>query len=173
MRESRWVPSQTTRTARKVRAGEVTRLGTLLVRHSPSSAAEVRRHLVTDLVAHNVPAPVVDDAILLVSELIGNAVRHGRPLPDDSIRVTWHVETRSLQVRVTDGGNTTDSPHITHAGPRDTRGRGLSIVDALSAVWGVDHTSGTNTVWAVVPLRRAADGRFAEPSLAGVASGDG
>jgi len=107
--------------------------------------------LTADLRAQRIHDSTVEEAALLVTELVGNAVRYARPLPDDCLLVSWQVEARGVQIRVTDGGGLLDSPHLAYAGPRDTRGRGLSIVNALAAVWGVDGGAGSTTVWVVLP----------------------
>lgn len=115
--------------------------------HSPTSAGEVRHSLVADLRRLGVPREMVDDAALLVSELVGNAVRYARPLPGGIIHVSWSCDHRCLIVRVTDGGSV-DAPHLRQAGPSDTRGRGLAIVDTLARVWGVENGHNGSTVWA-------------------------
>jgi len=103
-----------------------------------------------DLRARAVDGPAVAEAALLVTELVGNAVRHARPLADGRILVSWRTEAGRLYMRVTDGGSTIEEPHVTQAGPQDTRGRGLSIVDALARQWGVERTLGSSTVWATL-----------------------
>jgi anti-sigma regulatory factor (Ser/Thr protein kinase) len=130
-------------------------VGTVSVPHDPASAGEVRRQLIEDLQSRHIHVSSVEEAALLVTELVGNAVRHARPLPGGRILVSWRVEAGRLQVRVTDGGNTTEEPHLAHAGPNDTHGRGLAIVDALSALWGVDTSRGSTTVWATLPVHAA------------------
>lgn len=122
-------------------------LATLTVPHSPTSAGEVRHSLVTDLRRSGLPVDVVEDAALLVSELVGNAVRYARPLPGGVIHVSWAHNHEYLTVKVTDGGSI-DAPRIKRAGPRDTRGRGLAIVAALASKWGVEDRTEVSTVWA-------------------------
>ncbi|MFL6129577.1 MAG: ATP-binding protein [Mycobacteriales bacterium] len=121
------------------------------ITHAPSSAAQARRQVGADLAGQGLSAAVVDDAQLVVSELIGNAVRYGRPLPGNTLRVSWAVEPDCLVLKVTDGGSH-QSPRFRDAGPSDVRGRGLAIVDALARKWGVDrHENGVgpiSTVWA-------------------------
>lgn len=125
------------------------------VRHAPASAGEVRRELGADLARRGLPEQVVQDATLMASELVGNAVRHGRPLPGGVLRVTWSLEADCLRLQVTDGGGG-DRPRLRAAGPADQRGRGLAIVAALAAKWGVEeHRDGAdpvNTVWADLPV---------------------
>jgi anti-sigma regulatory factor (Ser/Thr protein kinase) len=99
---------------------------------------------------------VIDDAVLILSELLSNACRHGRPLGDaqagdGDVRVAWRVEqTGRLTVEVTDGGGPTRpapaTPSVTAHG-----GRGLNIITALAEDWGVrDDARGEVTVWVVV-----------------------
>lgn len=121
------------------------------IEHTPSSAAEARRELGADLVGLGLPRAVVENAALVVSELIGNAVRYGRPLPGNTLRVAWAVEPGCLVLKVSDGGSPR-SPRFREAGPSDVRGRGLAIVDALARKWGVDRYENgagpVSTVWA-------------------------
>lgn len=112
----------------------------------------MRHSLVGELVRLGLARDQVDDAALLISELVGNAVRYARPLAGGVIRVSWQCEPHRLLVRVTDGGGP-DAPRLRRAGPADTRGRGLAIVDALAYTWGVENHSDTSTVWAEL-LRR-------------------
>jgi hypothetical protein len=146
--------------------------------HGPTGVAEARRRLRADLGAQDVPEPVVDDAVLIVSELISNACRHARPLGDalgegaatgtgrlpadaqasagplpGGIRAAWTVGQDGLLVlEVTDGGGPTRprpaSPSLSAHG-----GRGLGIVDSLALRWGVRDAPGEVTVWAVLPAR--------------------
>ncbi|MET4661224.1 anti-sigma regulatory factor (Ser/Thr protein kinase) [Streptomyces sp. PvP037] len=99
---------------------------------------------------------VIDDAVLILSELLSNACRHGRPLGDapagdGDVRAAWQVDPRGrLVVEVTDGGGPTRpapaTPSVTAHG-----GRGLNIITALADDWGVrDEVPGEVTVWVVV-----------------------
>ena len=80
-----------------------------------------------------------------------NAVRHGRPLPSGDITIEWTLSADGYYLAVTDGGN---SPSVTPraADIRDTNGRGLMIVAALSQEWGVINGTNTTTVWTRAPL---------------------
>lgn len=66
-------------------AQEVPTSTTMALPHGPTGVAEARRRLRTDLYARDVPEPVIDDAVLILSELLSNSCRHARPLgdPDD------------------------------------------------------------------------------------------
>lgn len=50
--------------------------------HGPTGVAEARRKLRGELYAQAVPEPVIDDAVLILSELLSNSCRHARPLGD-------------------------------------------------------------------------------------------
>jgi anti-sigma regulatory factor (Ser/Thr protein kinase) len=105
--------------------------------------------------AHSVDGALAGDAELLLSELVGNAVRHARPLPGGGVRVAWEVASSEVVLRVTDGGSTNGHrPRETPAGPDAISGRGLTIVAALAARWGVEPASGGGgqSVWAVLAV---------------------
>ncbi|MDQ0294832.1 anti-sigma regulatory factor (Ser/Thr protein kinase) [Streptomyces sp. DSM 41037] len=98
----------------------------------------------------------IDDAVLILSELLSNACRHGRPLDDapigdGDVRAGWRVDDRGrLTVEVTDGGGPTrpvpSTPSVTAKG-----GRGLNIITALAEEWGTrDGACGELTVWALL-----------------------
>ena len=53
---------------------------TMAVPHGPASVGAARRRLRKDLAEHQVPDVVIDDAVLILSELLSNACRHARPL---------------------------------------------------------------------------------------------
>jgi anti-sigma regulatory factor (Ser/Thr protein kinase) len=125
------------------------------VRHAPASASAVRRQLGADLADAGLPAAVIGDAALVVSELVGNAVRHAAPLPGGVLEVSWTVDAGYVRLRVSDGGG--PSMPVRHdAGPEDVRGRGLAIVAALALDWGVETSrSGggpMSTVWVELPV---------------------
>jgi len=115
---------------------------TLHLASEPSSIARARR-TVRELGAE-LEKRVVDDAELLASELVTNAVRHGRPL----IRLTVAVEDHAITVRVFDAGRRRPvvQPDV---GPDVPSGRGLLMVDLVATAWGVESEPGAEgkTVW--------------------------
>lgn len=125
---------------------------------STRSVREARTLVRTDLAASALPEAVVDDALLVVSELISNSLRHARGLPGDRIGLAWWCQERRVTIEVTDGGG----PSFPTAGPPATSaigGRGLAMVAAVSADWGVDRSPAETTVWAVVGSPDAGAGR--------------
>ena len=85
-----------------------------------------------------VPPSTVDDAQLLVSELVANSMRHARIGPNDTIRVTAEVEKGRLRVDVIDGGRG-DLPPVAggiRPSPGAESGWGLYLVETLATRWG-------------------------------------
>ena len=115
------------------------------------SAHVARDHLVSWMDELSVNAEERDDARLVVSELIGNAVRHAQPLDDGTVLVTWTAGPRGLDIAVTDGGART-TPERVDASVSDVSGRGLSIVETLSTRWWVETSRSRTTVHALVAL---------------------
>ncbi|MFC5200010.1 SpoIIE family protein phosphatase [Streptomyces kaempferi] len=82
---------------------------------------------------------------LIVSELVGNAIRHGAP----PLRLRLILD-RMLTCEVSDGASS--APHVKHARTVDETGRGLFIVASLAGQWGARHHQHGKTVWAEQPL---------------------
>ncbi|GAA1964760.1 ATP-binding protein [Kitasatospora viridis] len=61
-------------------AREVPTSSTMAVPHGPASVGAARRRLRRDLGDRAVPAAVIDDAVLILSELLSNSCRYARPL---------------------------------------------------------------------------------------------
>ncbi|UQX02079.1 ATP-binding protein [Streptomyces sp. RerS4] len=137
-------------------AQEVPTSSCMDVRHGPAGVGEARHRMREQLRISGLSESVVDDAVLILSELLSNACRHGRPLGarevgDGEIRAAWCVDKAGrLTVEVTDGGGPTRpvpaTPSVTAHG-----GRGLNIISALAHDWGVrDGAAGEVTVWVIV-----------------------
>lgn len=123
---------------------------------SPESARVARGALHSWLDSVDAADETRDDARLLISELVGNSVRHARPLDDELLRVEWRLEANGapsslLAIKVTDGGAGT-VPSVVDAGTGDTCGRGLAIVEHLAARWWVEGSGSGVTVVAEIPL---------------------
>lgn len=96
------------------------------------------------------PQETVEDALLMVSELVTNAVRHGTP----DVVLTLELLTDRVRIAVHDAGETL--PVIPDGQPSIDRptGRGLLIVAATASDWGVMRAEGRagKTVWAELHL---------------------
>ena len=97
------------------------------------------------------PTDEIEDARVIVSELIANSIRHAQPLPEGDLEVTWHLEPQGLEVAVTDGGGTT-RPRKVHAPSSAVAGRGMAIVDSLALSWWADRSRTRSTVHAIIPV---------------------
>lgn len=128
-------------------AGVSERSWSVTVPHHPRGAALARHRLADELAAHPIDAAIAADVVSVVSELVGNAARHARPLDGGVIRVGWAVRPALVEVRVSDGG-APGRPALRIAEPDSGNGRGLAIVAALADRWGVEHTSAGRDVWA-------------------------
>ena len=109
---------------------------------SLTSAREARAFAQATLAEWAV-ADIVDDVLLVITELVNNAVTHA--LSDCELRLS--VNPLSLRVEVVDAGEGTPDP----LPPSSTRnhGRGLHLIDALTAAWGFEPiASGGKMVWA-------------------------
>jgi anti-sigma regulatory factor (Ser/Thr protein kinase) len=87
-----------------------------------------------------------ETVVLLVSELVSNAVQHGGPHgPDSSVGLTVEERSGGVRVEVTDAGN---GDPIPCDGPIDRpSGRGLLLVEALASRWGCKRMAVGKTVW--------------------------
>ncbi|WP_369377703.1 ATP-binding protein [Streptomyces sp. cg36] len=139
-------------------AQEVPTSSSMAVPYGPAGVGKARHRMREQLLGSGVSEPVVDDAVLVLSELLSNACRHGRPLGpadmgDGDVRAAWRIDKAGrLTVEVTDGGGPTRpipaTPSVTARG-----GRGLNIISALAQDWGVrDSAAGEVTVWAIIPV---------------------
>ena len=63
-------------------AQEVPTSSTMALPHGPTGVGRARRAMRRELAAQDVPETVVDDAVLILSELLSNSCRHARPLGD-------------------------------------------------------------------------------------------
>lgn len=123
---------------------------TILLPHAPASVAIARERISRELSGAAYEPNLVDDIVLVASELFSNALRHARPLPSGRIAVT--VEPRgdgSVEVAVADGGAGTE-PRLAHASLSSLGGRGLGIVEHVAQRWGVRHDDAFTVVWAVL-----------------------
>ena len=103
----------------------------LVLPTDPRSAATARAFVRnSSCPAHDLE--VLDEALLLISELVTNSVKYGGA----PILLAIECDEHALQVRVRDGSPV--QPTLRAAGEDDESGRGLALVDLLSDAWGMD-----------------------------------
>lgn len=115
------------------------------------SSIRVARHSITArLTAWSVPDGVCADAVLLMSELATNAVRH---TPSTRILCGIGLVTdRCLRLEVHDHAYAGGKLQPREPGPDDECGRGLLLVEELADAWGADHSAltGGRAMWATL-----------------------
>jgi anti-sigma regulatory factor (Ser/Thr protein kinase) len=92
------------------------------------------------------PTEVADDVLLVVSELVTNALLHART------ELELHVRTSCDSVFVAVRDANLDPPRRLEASALDAGGRGLCLVESLSDRWGVDEEPGGKVVWCELAL---------------------
>ena len=109
----------------------------------PASAGHARRFVTRALRGCNVD---IDLVTLLVSELVSNGVLHARTVLELSVR------SRGTNIRVSVADESVEMPAMKHYGADAVTGRGLTMIDANAARWGVDERSTGKSVWFEVPI---------------------
>ena len=91
-------------------------------------------------------APLVDAALVVVSELVTNAIVHAH----SSCEVRLVRKPNLLRIEVVDGGR--GVPDLQAPDVDSEGGRGMLLTSAYSAAWGVDSVPRAKVVWAELPL---------------------
>ncbi|MER6954917.1 MULTISPECIES: ATP-binding protein [unclassified Streptomyces] len=121
-----------------------------LPRH-PASVGLARRRVRDHLAdwGHGPEDPALVDAVLVVSELATNVVRHG-PLREREFEVAvTALGDGSCLIEVSDEGRV--EPRLRPVGEWEEHGRGLHLVEHIAAAWGVwSRGRHGKTVWALV-----------------------
>jgi CheY-like chemotaxis protein len=114
--------------------------------NEPESVARARRFV--ESTCHSWAAhDAIDPALLVVSELVTNAITHGGGIC--ALRLRHNKD--ALRIEVVDRGD--GSPEIAAASDTAEGGRGLRIVTLTARAWGVDDgAEGTKVVWAELSL---------------------
>jgi anti-sigma regulatory factor (Ser/Thr protein kinase) len=109
----------------------------------PEGASFARRAMARAAELWRLDRDMTETALLLVSELATNAIRHGSP----PVRLSLRLERDRLRVEVTDSSPAL--PELSHPSPDQVGGRGLQIVQQLAATWGASSSPRRlgKTVW--------------------------
>ncbi|MGY5007786.1 ATP-binding protein [Streptomyces sp. 900105755] len=116
----------------------------------PGSPAQARRLVRARLTGWSVCADTCDTAVLVISELVTNAIVH---TASSRVVCELHDHDDTVRIAVQDEGCAPDEPHPSPQRPEEEHGRGLLLVEALCQAWGAqEHGSGL-LVWAELPRR--------------------
>ncbi len=132
-------------------AGKPSRGLSFSVSGGVEACAQARREVLAGDGA--IPAAARDDLLLLINELVTNAVRHADVGPDESVRVDLRRWPRRVRVEVTHAGHGFEHEPVPPS-PDAIGGWGLVLVDRIADRWGITSEMGTTGVW--FELRSAA-----------------
>lgn len=111
------------------------------------------RHAAAAVLGHW-PAERRDAILLVISELVTNAVRHGSADVHDRVGLTLRTRHGTLRVEVVDVRARGGAVEATTRGDGEQRsGWGLPIVAELTDRWGVERGPGRTCVWCEVDDR--------------------
>ncbi|MFC3686977.1 SpoIIE family protein phosphatase [Aquipuribacter hungaricus] len=130
----------------QVQGGEPAPTLALTVDDEPAGIPRARREVGAALTAWGVEQDVCETVLLLLSELVTNALVHGRP----PVHVRVRRGPTALALEVHDSAQT--MPRRGDPDDSDEHGRGLQLVSAMSARWGTRPTMVGKAVWCTVPL---------------------
>ena len=121
--------------------------GSWALEHAPQAAAAARRITRSCVGAWEIGDDYAQSVLLVVSELVTNAVEHAQA------PVTLHLYHTDCDERVwigvSDGGPAQRDGAWTRSCARDEHGRGLAVVEALTEIHGTRaHLNGHTTHWA-------------------------
>lgn len=111
-----------------------------------ASVGEARSWIDAFLAEHDIEDTVRDDAQLVASELVTNALMHG----EGALVLRASVEDSKVHVSVTDSGD--ELPEVLPLDPSRIGGLGLIVVGRIASNWGVAPFPGGKTVWAALAL---------------------
>jgi signal transduction histidine kinase len=101
----------------------------------------------------DLPSAARDDVLLLVTELVTNAVRHAGVGPDRSVQIELRRWPQRVRVDVVDPGSDFARVRPRSSGD-DSGGWGLMLVDRIAARWGAWSGAAGTCVWFEVEFGR-------------------
>jgi anti-sigma regulatory factor (Ser/Thr protein kinase) len=111
-----------------------------MVPTDPARIGAVRHAAERHLTASGVDGPI-DAIVLMISELLTNALRHGSPPATISVNTDHH------RVRVAVSDRSPAPPQVMPMEPTRVGGNGMRIIDSLASTWGFEPVEGGKAVW--------------------------
>lgn len=107
---------------------------TVRMPHGPGTANAARLAMLPELVDAGLRATVVNDAQIVLGELVMNACEHGRPDGDGRVEISWCLHDGILRISVHDSGHVPELRAIPFS-DESVRSRGLAIVEYVCERW--------------------------------------
>ena len=112
----------------------------------PETVPAARHFAMSYLAQWPLRPDVRDDAELMVSELVTNALRHGPP------PIYLDVSLRGNRIRISVADSSRVAPQAMAATTWSEGGRGLALLQAVAADWGSEMASSGKRVWCELPV---------------------
>ncbi|MGW2822530.1 ATP-binding protein [Streptomyces sp. NPDC001443] len=142
-----------------VRLGAERRFRFELAAH-PASPTQARRLTRARLTGWSVCEDTCDTAVLVVSELVTNAIVH---TASSRVVCELHDGDDRVRIAVRDEGCAPGEPHPSPQRPEEEHGRGLLLIEALCHSWGAQEQGSGLLVWAEIPRGAATPRIPAQP----------
>ncbi|MER6343586.1 ATP-binding protein [Streptomyces sp. NPDC001595] len=146
----------------------------LEIRPDPAEVGRARRWARARLAGSAIAAdePLAETLILLVSELVTNAVVHtGRPAVLRLCLPQAAAGAATVRLEVADGSDRAPVPRWVDS--EETGGRGLALVDGLADRWGWNQEGAGKRIWCELDRHSAAGGGAAAYGSGGAAAYEG
>ena len=119
-------------------------VGSLTIAGGTPNVSEARAFVALTLGAEH---PCTDEAVLLCSELVTNAVLHSESgQPGGTVTVVVLGLPGAVRIEVVDNGSTRSTP-VVKADVYEPHGHGLFLVEQLAEQWGYTRDEVGTTVW--------------------------
>jgi anti-sigma regulatory factor (Ser/Thr protein kinase) len=118
-----------------------------------AAPAQARSALRTWLRLHHPAASAVELALLVVSELVTNSVRHASASVDAQLQLSASLQDHALRIQVRDPGTEgTVARRTPQFDGAHIGGYGLDLVTTIATTWGVERDQNGTNVWAQLPV---------------------
>ncbi len=137
---------------------------TLTLSADPSSVSAARRFLTSRLTGTSADTSVAADAVLVVSELVTNAVLHAEgPIVVEVVVSGEGTASGTTAVRIVVSDASPVAPVLREYGDGAATGRGLGLIASLARQWGVETNGSGKAVWVEID-GDSADGTVTPPA---------
>jgi anti-sigma regulatory factor (Ser/Thr protein kinase) len=123
---------------------------TIVVPAQPDSVRVVRKTLAQELSERDVDSESTFNVLLVASELIANAIKHGSR-PGDEVALVYAIGSKQVQIVVRDNARRGRAPMALTSDAERANGRGLHLVERI-ATWDERIVNGRREVSAEVPI---------------------